>query len=446
MAEVIKIKAAPTKELFVHVLTRDIPLYAAITELVDNAVDGAKRVASDKANLTDYSVEVSFDANEFKIADNCGGIPLDVAREYAFRFGRAVDAVGIAGSIGQFGVGMKRALFSFGRSYVVHSVTSEEWFKLTVDLGEWMATEEWDFNLTEYGQTTADMKVGTTITVAKLNPDAARQFAQPAFKTRVENEIKQKHRYFISKGLVVKVGGVTIPKDEWQLFEDSAFRSEFREKSYNGSGRALVTARIHAGVARSSPSDAGWYVVCNGRLVLNADKTEKTGWGWEAASGSEGADAPGGIPRYHNQFARFRGYVLFDSDDAGRLPWNTTKTDIDPDDPIWLDTRDELAIAMRPVIDFLNQVDGENELPVSERPLTSALMTATVKPIGEVRVQQKFTFPTGLRKPGPKMTTIQFRKEAERVVALQEAMGTSSARDTGDAAFEEAFERYFGGT
>jgi len=37
--EPIKIKVEPTKDLFVHVLTRDIPHYAAITELVDNSVD-----------------------------------------------------------------------------------------------------------------------------------------------------------------------------------------------------------------------------------------------------------------------------------------------------------------------------------------------------------------------------------------------------------------------
>lgn len=442
----IKIKAEPTKELFVHVLTRDIPLYAAITELVDNAVDGAKRIAADKSKLTDFLVEISFDGDEFCISDNCGGIPLDVARDYAFRFGRAADAKGVPGSIGQFGVGMKRALFSFGRSYVVHSITKETWFKLTVDLDLWMSHHEWDFDLTEYGKTTADMKIGTQIVVSKLNQDAARQFVLPSFKNRVENEIKQKHRFFISNGLVVKVGGVTIPKEEWQLFEDAGFKPEFRQKTYNGAGKVPVTARIYAGVSRSSPSDAGWNVICNGRLVLNAEKTEKTGWGWESGDvESETSDSPGGIPRYHNQFARFRGYVLFDSDDASRLPWNTTKTDIDPDDPIWLDTRDELAIAMRPVIDFLNIVDSEAQLPQSERSLTAALMSATTKSIGEVRTEQKFSFPTGLRKPGPKMTTIQFRKESDRVAALQDAMGTNSARETGDAAFEEAYGRHVEG-
>jgi hypothetical protein len=119
----IKVKVAPTKELFVYILTRDIAHHAAIIELLDNSVDGAKRVAVNATDLSDFSVDIEFDSEKFVIRDNCGGIPLEVAREYAFRFGRAEGMERIPGSIGQFGVGMKRALFSFGRNYVVESAT-----------------------------------------------------------------------------------------------------------------------------------------------------------------------------------------------------------------------------------------------------------------------------------------------------------------------------------
>ena len=176
-------------------------------------------------------------------------------------------------------------------------------------------------------------------------------------------------------------------------------------------------------------------------LIVNAEKTEKTGWGFAGAE-NEGRSCPKASLRYHNQFARFRGYALFDSDDAGMLPWNTTKTDVDEDNPIWLDTRDLMAATMRPVIDFLNLVDGETQLPQSERVLTAALMTAVPQPIARVTRSQRFEFPKGLRKPGPKLTTIQYKKEKLRVEELQEAMGTSSARDTGDASFENTYKKH----
>ncbi|MGH9433064.1 MAG: hypothetical protein ACRD3T_16150, partial [Terriglobia bacterium] len=38
------INASPTKEFFISMLTRDIPLTRAIIDLVDNSVDGARRL------------------------------------------------------------------------------------------------------------------------------------------------------------------------------------------------------------------------------------------------------------------------------------------------------------------------------------------------------------------------------------------------------------------
>lgn len=62
------------------------------------------------------------------------------------------------------------------------------------------------------------------------------------------------------------------------------------------------------------------HTLANGRLVVGPDQTITTGWG-------EGDGKT--VPRYHNQFARFRGYAFFDCDDASRLPWTTTKTGVD---------------------------------------------------------------------------------------------------------------------
>ena len=42
--ESFTIKASPTKELFIYMMTRDIPLIRAILDLVDNSVDGATRL------------------------------------------------------------------------------------------------------------------------------------------------------------------------------------------------------------------------------------------------------------------------------------------------------------------------------------------------------------------------------------------------------------------
>ena len=118
------------------------------------------------------------------------------------------------------------------------------------------------------------------------------------------------------------------------------------------------------------------------------------------------------------------------------------RTDIDPDDLIWLDARETMASAMRPVIDFLNMVDSEIDLPAPERLLTMALSTAHTRPISQIKKEQKFKYAESSRPPRPKTVSIQFRKEKRRVDALGQAMGANSARSTGDAAFEDAYSRY----
>ena len=96
----MKVVAEPTKDFFIHMLTRDIGLSRSILDLVDNCVDGALRVRGDD-RFDDLHVALQVGVDRFSIKDNCGGIPLDVARKYAFRFGRPREAEPIKHSIGQ---------------------------------------------------------------------------------------------------------------------------------------------------------------------------------------------------------------------------------------------------------------------------------------------------------------------------------------------------------
>src|SRR5882762_3056854 len=79
------VDAGPTKELLIQSLVKDIPLSRAIIDLVDNSVDGARAIRGNKGYLGLF-VHLNISNDAFQIEDNCGGMSVEVAREYAFRF------------------------------------------------------------------------------------------------------------------------------------------------------------------------------------------------------------------------------------------------------------------------------------------------------------------------------------------------------------------------
>jgi len=72
-------------------LVRDIDLKDAILDLLDNCVDGILR--SSEPDLTaprpyhGYRASIVICADGFRIADNCGGIPYNIAVNKAFAVG-----------------------------------------------------------------------------------------------------------------------------------------------------------------------------------------------------------------------------------------------------------------------------------------------------------------------------------------------------------------------
>ena len=85
-------EASPTKRFFVSMLTRDINLADAILDLLDNCLDGALRLADGSdVDYAKHFVKIELAADHFSIEDNCGGIPREVAKNYAFKMGRDTD-------------------------------------------------------------------------------------------------------------------------------------------------------------------------------------------------------------------------------------------------------------------------------------------------------------------------------------------------------------------
>jgi hypothetical protein len=439
-----EISAEPTKSFFVDMFTRDIPLEQAVLDLVDNSVDGAKRtVKSGDQPYDGKYVDIRFNKDKFRISDNCGGFSREVARDYAFRFGRPAGMPKTSHSIGQFGVGMKRALFKFGRHFSVHSATEAEEWAVDVDVPEWEALPGWHFpwaSIPKSSHVSREVP-GTKIKVWDLRYEVAASFGTRNFENTIIGLIKSKHREFLSKGLDITVNGTKLDPLILAVHSNDKLHPAVACWKIEDERLAPVTVRIIAGVGPSTPRLAGWYIICNGRVILEADRREVTGWG-----AIEDASGRALIPGFHNQFARFRGIVFFDSNDSARIPWNTMKTDVDQDSPVWRSARERMLELMRPVIDFMNELDADiDEYTREKSPLYHLVESVPLVRPETLTKNAPFAAPDRTTLAAVVRTVkIQYSRNVDDVEFLQKTLGVTSAKAVGEKTFDMTLQRQRG--
>ena len=218
-------------------LTRDVQLSRAIIDLVDNCVDGAHRLRGD-GRYDGLWVRIELDRDRFRISDNCGGIPIQLARDYAFRFGRPKEAAETPNSVGLFGVGMKRTFFKLGRFFSVESRCRTERFTLRVDVDKWMASgdqhgpDDWHFDFEELEEDAPEVPEGetsTTIEVGSLLPAVSDTFALENFQQQLILEITAAHSVSVDRGLAITVNQLPVNFVPQKLLRSDLLQPAFVE-------------------------------------------------------------------------------------------------------------------------------------------------------------------------------------------------------------------------
>lgn len=367
----------PTKRFFIDTFTRDISLEDSILDLIDNAIDSfvrTREVQLDKGLLDEGTVSVgrlgevtvSIGPDRFQIKDRCGGITRKAAEEEVFRLGATTERSGV--TLGVYGIGLKRALFKIGRHVVVESRTADEGFKVDFDVLEWEKQDDWVIPL-EYTEGAGDQEeAGTTITITQLNDNVRMKVAAGTVAKRIQREIARTYALFLNRLVRVSVNGSPVDPKELPLGlsdEVSPGRETFVHEG--------VHVDILAGLAdrREWNTDtAGWYVFCNGRLVVAADKTELTGW-----TGRSGLS-----PQYVSKYRGFVGIALFFSDNPLGLPWTTTKRGLNVESPVFQRAKNLMVSTAKPVLTFLNKMyrTDPKEEP-EEREIAETIHRATLK-------------------------------------------------------------------
>lgn len=411
-----------------QMITKDISLEDCILDLIDNCLDGARKTRGPMLDGVDaadtykgFRADVTFDTQQFQIADNCGGIKTSEAIDYAFHFGRRVDAPKETDyAIGLYGIGMKRAIFKMGNKIEIFSSTQHEAFRTDIDVNEWLGrpssdldgetVEDWDFDLND---APTNEQPGTTIIIRELYAQIASQFSNPEFANGLARIVARDYAQFLAKGFAIDVNGKNIDGFKFTVRESDDFKP-IRESYADPSG---VQVEIIAGMAGPPPDDLqpterrsetdyfGWFVICNDRVVLASDKSDKTVWG------------DGDFQAWHYQYNGFIGVASFSSKDPNLLPWTTTKRDIDATNEVYRRAIEKMKDATRSWIKYTN--DRKADLNAAKRHEANAVAT----PLFEVSANPRFQVPQVASTPRVRTSSIQYSKPVTEIAKVKKLLG-----------------------
>lgn len=433
----------PQKDFFIAMLTKDITLIDCILDLIDNSIDGANLDIRKKAKVDeglhfkDYRADIVLSENSFSIKDNCGGMSVDTAMNSAFHFGRPKNINPDAETkhgIGLYGIGMKRAVFKIGSEILIQSSTGDGAFVANIDAKAWAEKVDWGFELDVYDNNFP--AVGTEINISSLNGSVSNDFSNSSFVAELLEAIARDYMFIMNKGFVITVNGNAAAAMDLSLLKGEKFNPLKKEYSLVTKNGESVNLEIIAGIwtenaapdeadSTSLEIDPGWYVICNDRVILAADKTEKTGWGRNKPIGR----------KWHSQYKPFVGFALFSSEDPKLLPWNTTKRGVDINSEIYRQALTLVAEATKPAIQYTNTRKANVE--VAERFESTAARVSLMR----VEKSDRLEFPV-LEAKEKKLASISYAVDEMKLQRVKEVLGNPlmSNKEAGERTFTYYFE------
>lgn len=351
------VHAYPRKQFFIDMFTRDIGLEDCILDLIDNSMDAllstrninieGEILAQSKGEATRKApkahVQVDYSEKRLSIADDCGGIPYSDAVNEVFCFGHHRSAP--KRRLGVYGIGLKRAIFKIGNRIRVESNTGTDAFRVEINVKEWAEKddnlEDWTFPVVKLDRTALKKPAGTTIVVTEIHDEVKARLNDGTVASALGKSIAQSYPFFLDRFVEVRINGGIVEPKALPFGASDAITPGIARFEQNGV-KVTVLATV-APKGKRSQELAGWYVLCNGRVVLNADQSIVTGWGSTIAA-------------FHNKYFGFVGLVLFSSDDPSLLPWTTSKRGLNREHLVFQRARNVMAGIAKPILTFLNEL------------------------------------------------------------------------------------------
>jgi hypothetical protein len=324
---------------------------------------------------------------------------------------------------------MKRAIFKLGTDIVVRSTyKGEQPFEVPINVGSWLAetSEVWDFNIKPSDPLP---EPGVEISVPTLTSESAATFGDPGFPNALRAAIARDYMLPLMQGLTISVNDSQV--EGWKIdFMEGADFAPMRDSYSDGE----VSVEILAGMFEPPPDSneptrtrddkSGWYVICNGRVVVAANRSPTTVWDRDR------------FPAWHAQYHGFIGVALLTSKRPELLPMTTTKSGVDTSLASYRRVQARMEAPTRAWIDYTNarktRKEAARELERSAKPVH----------ISDVKVRGALKVPAEIGEQS-REANILYSKPIEQVRALGKALGraTMAYREVGSRAFDYAYAR-----
>lgn len=335
-----------------NTLTQDITTLEAIYDLIDNSIDAARRdIFKNKEFVSDmygmpkdysgYCINITVNDKEIIISDNSLGFSKYDLENKSFMIGKPSNH---EFGIGQYGIGLKRALLKIGRKYSL--TTDDNKNRFVADFSNKDIVGDKDF-ITSKIMTSHNEK-STTFKINQLRPNILPDIKSEAWYDNAIKGISQRYTIYLEKGLKINIEyfkkqKINIDSVLVKIRKNSRFKPFIKNYDLGNGVTAIINAGIHEkylfpeedGYSRSNTSkiskEFGIYIICNDRVIVGHSTESIHGW----------------KTKWHNEYNGFVCIVRFISKDPSLLPMNTAKTAITVDAAIFLDA----ASKIQPIVD-----------------------------------------------------------------------------------------------
>ena len=441
-------QAYVTKSFLIDIITRDIGITEAILELVDNSLDKAVelfKIDVTKSLVEDYQfnvklklsepimVNIRLSKNEFLIEDNCGGISRKDLENEVFIFGNPKEDTEYNG-LSAFGIGMKRAFFKLGKKVELYTVTSDDESAVIWDINKWLelGEDDWNIPFSDIDDVSLDYEFelpGTAIKIEELNDSVKTRFGQVEFINSLKARLKTSYALFIKSGIKILLNGEELSHNLPGFFTSEEIGYTSKKIKHHD-----VDIQLLAGISPvEDRTPRGWYVFCNGRMVLEADKTAETGWGTI-------------LPQFHPKFNHFLGFASFRSNNVKSLPWSSTKWGVERDSQVYQIALEEMHLQTTPITNVLDRwKDSRDDDDIPTIGLKELLRDGQVVSVF-ASAKAEATFEYKPKKERADVIRISFVRDRPLVESVKEALGNPKMKNStvGELVFDYYVESELG--